>query len=124
MRCKTTVTIKATTAKPTAPQNIGQFCPGMTKAMAPRMKATSPMIDPVHAATVRPWCTFLPRRFFGCTTSECCADCWLVPAMAGSLVSADRDLHSEHVPSRTALRLALPEPSLHLTRIGDRRAPD
>src|SRR5215212_10857474 len=121
MRCKTTVTIKATTAKPTAPQNIGQYW--KTTAIAPAINATSPMTDPIHAARVRPWCTCLPRRFFGCTTSECCADCWLVPAMAGFLVSADRDLHSEHVPPRTALRLALPEPSLDLARIGARGRP-
>src|SRR5215211_6647469 len=123
MRCRITVTTMATTDKPTATQNIGQLCPGITKAIAPTMKATSAMRDPVHAARVRPWCTCLPRRFFGCTTSECCADCWLVPAMAGFLVSADRDLHSEHVPPRTALRLALPEPSLDLARIGARGRP-
>ncbi|HKX14511.1 MAG TPA: hypothetical protein VJN19_04910, partial [Propionibacteriaceae bacterium] len=37
-------------------------------------------------------------------------------ACHGSLVSADRGLHSEHVPSRTALRLALPRAALLIAR--------
>ena len=60
---------------------------------------------PVQAARVRPWCTCFPRRFTTYVMSDRCRDCCSVPAMVPSF-PLDRDLHSEHVPSRTASPLA------------------
>src|SRR5215211_4383125 len=82
----------ATTANATDTQNSGQFL--RTTAIPPTTNAISAMVEPVHAASVRPWCTCLPRLLVGCVKSERCA----VLAMVGSLVSADRDMHSEHLP--------------------------
>src|SRR5215212_11864467 len=78
MRCRTTVTIRATTAKPTQAQNSHQIW--KTTAIPPTTNATSPMTEPTQAARVRPWCTCLPRLLVGPVTCECCA----VPAMAPS----------------------------------------
>src|SRR5829696_8765983 len=79
MRCRTTVTINATAARPTLAQNSGQIC--HTTAIAPAMNAIRPMVEPAQAARVRPWCTCLPRRLvLRCVTSDCCAVLAMVPS--------------------------------------------
>src|SRR4029453_9010957 len=114
MRCRTTVTIKATTAKPTDAQNSGQFWGRITSAIAPMMNASRPMAEPVHAATVRPWCTCLPRRFTTYVMSARCS----VPAMAPSFLLIGICILSTNrpgLPSRIAL---LPAGVLHCGACG------
>src|SRR5215207_2169967 len=90
----------ATTAKATETQNSGQIW--RTTAIPPTTNAISAMVEPVQAASVRPWWTCLPRLFVGCVKSERCA----VPAMVPSFPLIG-DMHSEHLLPELALLLAL-----------------